>query len=61
MTDEDHLWYYDTTTGSVSQGKESSSSSRMGPYPDKATAQQALTIAAERNKSADRADEDWNR
>lgn len=34
--------------------------SRMGPYPDRASAEKALQIAAERNKAADRADEEWN-
>lgn len=59
MTDDDHLWYYDVSTGSVTQGKGSSSLTRMGPYPDRESAEHALAIAAERNKAADRADDDW--
>ncbi|MEV0948361.1 hypothetical protein [Rhodococcus sp. NPDC049939] len=61
MRDEDHLWYYDIENGTVTQGKTPSSMSRMGPYPDRDSAEKALEIAAERNKEADRADEEWNR
>ncbi|MDT2009230.1 MULTISPECIES: hypothetical protein [Rhodococcus] len=60
MTDEDHLWYYNVEDGTVTQGKAASSMSRMGPYPDRDSAEKALQIAAERNKAADRADEEWN-
>ncbi len=60
MTDEDRLWYFDVSDGSVTQGKGASSLTRMGPYPDRDSAEHALKIPAERNKAADRADEDWN-
>ncbi|WP_072688446.1 hypothetical protein [Rhodococcus marinonascens] len=60
MKDEDHLWYYDIENGTVTQGKAASSLSRMGPYPDRDSAEAALQIAAERNKAADRADKEWN-
>lgn len=60
MTDDDHLWYYNVDDGTVSQGKAASSMSRMGPYPDRESAEKALQIASERNKEADRADDDWN-
>ncbi|MFD4368254.1 hypothetical protein [Rhodococcus sp. NPDC058521] len=59
MSDEDDLWYYNVDDGSVAQGKAASSMSRMGPYPDRASAENALRIAAERNKEADREDDDW--
>ncbi|NGP06798.1 hypothetical protein G6038_15180 [Rhodococcus sp. 14C212] len=59
MSDEG--WYYDVHTGKVSQGKDPGALNRMGPYPDRATAERALEIAAERNKAADEADEEWNR
>ncbi|MDV2475185.1 hypothetical protein ACFWDA_12450 [Rhodococcus zopfii] len=56
----DDGWYYDVSTGEVSQGKDPSALNRMGPYPDRATAERALEIAAERNKAADDADDEWN-
>lgn len=59
MTDDDTSWYYDISTKQVVQGKETNALDRMGPYPDKATAEQALKIAAARNKAAD-SDDDWN-
>lgn len=57
---DDEQWYYCVADGSVRQGKESRGLDRMGPYPDRATAQRALEIAAERNRAADKADRDWN-
>lgn len=59
MSDEENLWYYNVEDGTVSQGKEASYLSRMGPYPDRASAEKALQIAAERNKEADREEDDW--
>ena len=59
MTDDDTSWYYDINTKQVVQGKQTNALDRMGPYPDKATAEQALKIAAARNKAAD-AEDDWN-
>lgn len=59
MTDDDTSWYYDISTKQVVQGKQTNALDRMGPYPDKATAEQALKIAAARNKAAD-SDDDWN-
>ncbi|WP_068165860.1 hypothetical protein [Rhodococcus phenolicus] len=56
----DDGWYYDVSTGTVGQGKDPSALNRMGPYPDRATAERALEIAAERNKAADEADDEWN-
>lgn len=38
------------STGKVSQGKDPGALNRMGPYPDKDTAERALQIAAERTK-----------
>ncbi len=48
------------STGKVSQGKDPGALNRMGPYPDKDTAERALQIAAERTKAADKADDEWN-
>lgn len=60
MSEDDKSWYYDMKTKQVVQGKESNYTDRMGPYPDRATAEQALAIAAARNKAADSADDEWN-
>ena len=56
MSDE---WYYDVSTGEVSKGKVPNALNRMGPYPDRETALRALEIAAERNKAADEAEDEW--
>ncbi len=58
--DEEHLWYYCVSDGSVRQGKDARGLDRMGPYPDRETAERALEIAAERNRAADKAEDDWN-
>ncbi|NIL77982.1 hypothetical protein RhoFasB10_04141 [Rhodococcus sp. B10] len=60
MSTDDEAWYYDVRTKTVSQGKEAGAFDRMGPYPDRQTAERAIEIAAERNKAADKADDDWN-
>ncbi|RVW05056.1 hypothetical protein [Rhodococcus spongiicola] len=57
---DDKQWYFDLSDGSVHQGKDSDVFNRMGPYPDRASAERALQIAAERNKAADDADDEWN-
>lgn len=57
---DDEQWYYCVSDGSVRQGKDARGLDRMGPYPDRATAERALEIAAERNKAADKADHDWD-
>ncbi len=60
MSNDDNGWYYDISSKTVSQGKESGALDRMGPYPDRQTAERAISIAEERNKAADKADDDWN-
>ncbi|MGB3301353.1 hypothetical protein [Gordonia sp. (in: high G+C Gram-positive bacteria)] len=57
MSDDDQ-WYFDTSTGEVTQGKVGNVFHRMGPYPDEATARRALDIAAARNAAADAEDSD---
>ncbi|WP_188827945.1 FUSC family protein [Nocardia camponoti] len=52
----DDDWYYCIKHGTAEQGKNCWFGDRMGPYPDKATAERALEIAKARNKAAD--DED---
>ncbi len=53
---DDNDWYYCLKHHTVEQGKVCWAGDRMGPYPDKATAEQALEIVKARNKAAD--DED---
>ncbi|WP_165943083.1 hypothetical protein [Gordonia zhaorongruii] len=50
-------WYYNLSTRQVTKGKVGDVFDRMGPYPDEATARQALEIAAARNASADSDDD----
>ncbi|GLU46133.1 hypothetical protein [Nocardiopsis ansamitocini] len=54
-------WWYSLKTNQVEYGSGSPGKDRLGPYPDKAAAQAALSTAAERNKNWDEADEEWNR
>ncbi|MCT2338002.1 hypothetical protein [Corynebacterium sp. p3-SID1056] len=55
----DDKFYFNPTTGEVSQGKVASWDNRMGPYDTREEAAHALEIAAQRNKAADEADEAW--
>lgn len=55
----DEKFYFNPTTGEVTQGKVASWDNRMGPYDTREQAAHALEIAAQRNKAADEADEDW--
>lgn len=57
MSDGD--WYFCLEDHSVRKGKQARGFERMGPYPDEATARNALQIAKARNKAADAADDDW--
>lgn len=62
MSDTDDKWYFDISTGEVTQGKSSSWDNRLGPYDSEAEARNALTVAKNRNKAADAAEEaedDW--
>ncbi|MCF8589847.1 hypothetical protein L5G28_18760 [Gordonia sp. HY285] len=53
-------WYYQISTGEVTRGKVANVFDRMGPYPDEATARNALAIAAARNAAADDQDDSEN-
>ena len=53
----DEQYYYNPSTGEVTQGKEAAWDNRMGPYATREEAESALQIAAQRNKSADNEDE----
>ncbi|RBO96923.1 hypothetical protein DFR74_101942 [Nocardia puris] len=58
MSDDETAWYYNLETHRAEQGKLGWVGNRMGPYPDRATAERALEIARERNAAADADDED---
>ncbi|MDY3126764.1 MAG: hypothetical protein SOW59_01345 [Corynebacterium sp.] len=64
MADSDSQWFYNPTTGGVSQGKESGWDERMGPYATEEEARNALAKAKERNQAADaaeKADDNWGK
>ncbi|WP_139312062.1 SPOR domain-containing protein [Corynebacterium sp. CNJ-954] len=54
----DQQWYFDTSSGEVTQGKTSGWDNRMGPYSSRDEAEHALQIARERTKVADEWDDD---
>ena len=56
MTDSDQKWYFDTSTGDVTQGKKHGWDTRMGPYDSEDAARRALATA--RAEAADEWDED---
>ena len=60
----DEQFYYNPTTGEVTQGKEAAWDNRMGPYATREEAEAALQTANARNKEADaieEADENWGK
>lgn len=57
MSDAEKKWYFNPSTGAVTEGTEDSWDNRMGPYATREEAENALKIAAERNAAADAADE----
>ncbi len=58
MTSDNDAWYYCLEHHRAEQGKNCWVGDRMGPYPDQATAENALEIAKARNRIADAQDED---
>ncbi|MCL3860693.1 SPOR domain-containing protein [Actinotalea sp. K2] len=52
-------YYFDPTTGEVTQGKARSWTGRMGPYATREEAQRALEKAADRTDAWDEADRRW--
>jgi len=52
----DEFWF-NTTTGQVEQGKRSSWSHLMGPYPTREAAQSALETAQQRTEAWDEEEE----
>ena len=55
----DEKFYFNPSTGEVTQGKVASWDNRMGPYDTREEAERALETAAQRNQVADDQDEDW--
>lgn len=53
----DDKFYYNPETGEVTQGKVASWDNRMGPYDSREAAEHAITIAKERTRLADAADD----
>ena len=49
-------YYFNLETGEVEQGKQSSWSSRLGPYPTREAAEQALATARQRTAAWDEED-----
>jgi hypothetical protein len=49
-------FFYNTETGQVEQGKQSSWTHLMGPYPTREAAQQALATARSRSAAWDEED-----
>lgn len=53
-------WYFCTRHNTVEHGAVCPAVDRLGPYPDKETASQALEIARKRTESWDKAEKDWD-
>lgn len=58
MADAEKKWYFNPSTGEVTEGAEDSWDNRMGPYASREEAENALKIAAARNAAADAAEEE---
>lgn len=54
----DGFWF-NPTTGEVEEGRVSPWTDRMGPYPTRAAAQEALEKARARTEAWDEADRRW--
>jgi hypothetical protein len=59
MGEHDTDWYYCLKHHRAEQGRTCWVGDRMGPYPDRATAEQALQILRERNEREDARDRAW--
>ena len=56
---EDKCWY-SLKTGKVERGPGSPTKDRLGPYPDRASAEAALERARQRNEQWEEEDREWN-
>ncbi|NKS79077.1 hypothetical protein GS539_26730 [Rhodococcus hoagii] len=61
MSDDDKQWYFSLSDGSVSQGKAANVFEERAVSGPERRAERALQTAAERNKAADDADDEWKR
>lgn len=52
-------WWYNTRTGQVEHGDVGKAIDRLGPYPDRESAERALQTARERTEAEDKRDRDW--
>lgn len=62
MSTPENQWYFDLSTGEVSQGKKASWDDRMGPYDTESEAHDALKVSRARTAAADaedRDEDDW--
>lgn len=57
--DAEHAYYYNTETGEVEYGMQSSFTYRLGPYPTEAAARHAKEIARARNEAWEQEEKEW--
>jgi hypothetical protein len=53
-------WYFCTKHNRVEHGEVCKAADRLGPYPDKETAERALDIAKARTEAWDKAERAWD-
>ncbi|AAZ55007.1 hypothetical protein JCM3263A_09410 [Thermobifida fusca] len=58
--DGEDKWWYSLKTGKVERGPGSPTKDRLGPYPDRASAEAALERARQRNEQWEEEDREWN-
>ena len=56
----DGNWYYCVRHGTVEQAEGCRATDRLGPYPDRETAANAMELAHQRTEREDRRDADWD-
>ncbi|GLZ35847.1 hypothetical protein Lesp02_80340 [Lentzea sp. NBRC 105346] len=52
-------WWYCLTHNTVENTRRCRGADRLGPYPDRESAERALELAREKTKAADEADRKW--
>ena len=55
----DEQWFYCLKHAAVEPVEGCRAADRLGPYPDRESAERALEIARERTEAADQADREW--
>lgn len=53
-------WYFCTKHNRVEHGEVCKAADRLGPYPDKETAERALEIAKARTEAWDKSEREWD-